>query len=136
MLRKRWDCGSNRTGRPGVSVLSRGSRNFTTLLLLLRDEIGHNVHHKRTFILCTHTYTEKHGVSFWAKTGRIDVLLRDGAPQSFFINVISKELGMNMTRSEFHSVSAMHKVLPEFVPRTIACGTYKSIPASRDLGEQ
>jgi hypothetical protein len=42
--------------------------------------------------------------------------------QSFFIKVISKHLGMNMTRSEFH------KVMPEFVPRPIACGTYSTIP--------
>lgn len=77
---------------------------------------------------CKVTSTENHGVSFWAQTGRIDVLLRDGTPQSFFIKVISKELGMNMTRGEFHSMSAMHNVLPEFVPRPIACGTYRTIP--------
>ncbi|KAK7214911.1 hypothetical protein V2G26_002914 [Clonostachys chloroleuca] len=77
---------------------------------------------------CKVTSTENHGVSFWAQTGRIDVLLRDGTPQSFFIKVSSKELGMNMTRGEFHSMSAMHDVLSEFVPRPIACGTYRTIP--------
>ncbi|KAH8126933.1 hypothetical protein ACSS6W_006097 [Trichoderma asperelloides] len=76
---------------------------------------------------CKVTSTENHGISFWAQTGRIDVRLRDGTPQSFFIKVISKELGMNMTRGEFHSMSAMHNVLPEFVPRPIACGTYRTI---------
>lgn len=35
---------------------------------------------------------------------------------------------MKMTRSEFESASAIHNVLPEFVPRPIACGTYISIP--------
>ncbi|KAJ5953998.1 hypothetical protein N7501_008277 [Penicillium viridicatum] len=50
---------------------------------------------------CKVTSTENHGVSFWAQTGRIDVLLRDGTPQSFFIKAISKELGMNMTRVNF-----------------------------------
>ncbi|KAJ5407295.1 hypothetical protein N7465_008579 [Penicillium sp. CMV-2018d] len=31
---------------------------------------------------CKVTSSENHGVSFWAQTGRIDVLLRDGTPQS------------------------------------------------------
>ncbi|KFY59296.1 hypothetical protein V496_05723 [Pseudogymnoascus sp. VKM F-4515 (FW-2607)] len=77
---------------------------------------------------CNVTATEKHGVSFWAQTGRIDVLLRDGTPQSFFIKVMSKELGMNMTRGEFQSINAMHSILPVFVPMPIACGTYRTIP--------
>jgi fructosamine-3-kinase len=73
------------------------------------------------------TSTENHGVSFWAKTGRIDVLLCNGTPQSFFIKFISKELGMNMTKGEFQSMSAIHNVLPEFVPRPVAYGTYRTI---------
>ncbi|KGO40716.1 Fructosamine/Ketosamine-3-kinase [Penicillium expansum] len=77
---------------------------------------------------CKVTSTENHGVSFWAQTGRINVLLRDGTPQSFFIKVLSKELGMEMTRGEFQSMSAIYNVLPEFVPRPIACGTYSTIP--------
>ncbi|KFY93387.1 hypothetical protein V498_04454 [Pseudogymnoascus sp. VKM F-4517 (FW-2822)] len=47
---------------------------------------------------CSVTSTKKHGMSFWAQTGRIDVLLGDGTRQSFFIKVMSKELGMNMIR--------------------------------------
>lgn len=77
---------------------------------------------------CNVTSTEKHGVSFWAQTGRIDVLLRDGTPQSFFIKAISNKVGMDMTRGEFQSISAMYNILPEFVPRPIACGTYRMIP--------
>jgi protein-ribulosamine 3-kinase len=77
---------------------------------------------------CKVTSIETHGVSFWAKTGRIDVLLEDGTPQSFFIKVLSKEIGMNMTRGEFHSMSAIYEVIPEFVPKPIACGTYETIP--------
>ncbi|KAF5636246.1 kinase-like domain protein [Fusarium tjaetaba] len=77
---------------------------------------------------CKVTSIETHGVSFWAKTGRIDVLLSDGRPQSFFIKVLSKEIGMNMTKGEFHSMSAIHGVIPEFVPKPIACGTYEDIP--------
>lgn len=33
-----------------------------------------------------------------------------------------------MTRGEFSSIGAMHNVLPRFVPRPIACGTYRTIP--------
>lgn len=72
--------------------------------------------------------TEDHGVSFWARTGRIDVSLPDGTPQSFFIKVISKERGRNMTIGEFESMVAIHDTLPQFVPKPIACGTYTSIP--------
>jgi fructosamine-3-kinase len=55
-------------------------------------------------------------------------LLKDGAPQSFFIKVLSKKTGMNMTKGEFHSMSAIYGVIPEFVPKPIACGTYETIP--------
>ncbi|KAI6756695.1 hypothetical protein HG530_011293 [Fusarium avenaceum] len=58
---------------------------------------------------CKVVSIENHGVSFWAKTGRINILLNDGTPQSYFIKVISKELGM------------------KFIPRPIACGTYQTI---------
>jgi hypothetical protein len=77
---------------------------------------------------CKVTATDNHGVSFWARTGRIDVSLSDGTPQSFFIKVISKERGRNMVMGEFESMSALHDVLPEFVPKPIAWGTYATIP--------
>lgn len=77
---------------------------------------------------CTIASTENHGISFWAKTGRIDVTLHDGTPRSFFIKVVSHELGMNMTRGEFHSISAIHITNPDFVPKPIACGTYSTVP--------
>ncbi|KAJ5781043.1 hypothetical protein N7457_006203 [Penicillium paradoxum] len=82
---------------------------------------------------CEITSTESHGVSFWARTGRIDVLLSDGTPLSFFIKVISNERGLNMTRSEYSSMSTMHNVVPEFVPRPIACGSYRTIPDTHFL---
>lgn len=77
---------------------------------------------------CRVISTEGHGVSFWANTGRIDVELADRTPQSFFIKVISKELGKDMMRGEFESMSAIHAVLSDFVPKPIAWGTYESIP--------
>jgi protein-ribulosamine 3-kinase len=77
---------------------------------------------------CRVVSTEGHGVSFWANTGRIDVELADGTPQSFFIKVISKERGRNMMHGEFESMKAIHTLLPNFAPKPIAWGTYKTIP--------
>ncbi|KAH6681561.1 Fructosamine kinase-domain-containing protein [Halenospora varia] len=77
---------------------------------------------------CTVISTESHGVSFWANTGRIDVELADGRPKSYFIKVISKDVGKNMVHSEFESMSAIYDVLPDFAPKPIAYGTYESIP--------
>ncbi|KAK0613644.1 hypothetical protein B0T14DRAFT_539424 [Immersiella caudata] len=62
---------------------------------------------------CKIASTSPHGISFWASTGRIDVLLRDGTPQSFFIKVLSNDTGRNMVRSEFESMRAIQRVLPE-----------------------
>jgi hypothetical protein len=70
-------------------------------------------------------------MSFWANTGRIDVELADGTPESYFIKVISKETGRNMMHSEFESMKAIHAIVPDFVPRPIAWGTYQSIPDTR-----
>ena len=72
--------------------------------------------------------TEKHGVSFWARTGRIHVSLMDGKTESFFIKVISNEHGKKMVMGEFESITAIHNTLPQFVPKPIAWGTYTMIP--------
>lgn len=77
---------------------------------------------------CRVVSTEGHGVSFWAKTGRINVELADGTPLSFFIKVVSKELGKNMIRGEFESMKAIYTILPDFAPKPIAWGTYENIP--------
>ena len=72
--------------------------------------------------------TESHSVSFWANTGRIDVKLVNGAPQIFFIKVISKERSKDMMRGEFESMKAINSLLPNFTPKPIAWGTYRTIP--------
>ena len=82
---------------------------------------------------CRVVSTEGHGVSFWANTGRIDVELADGTPQSFFIKVISKELGKNMMHGEFESMSAIHTLLPDFAPKPMAWGTYEAVPDTHFL---
>ncbi|KAI0813425.1 Fructosamine kinase-domain-containing protein [Xylaria sp. FL0064] len=77
---------------------------------------------------CQVSCTEEHGVSFWANTGRIDVQLENGGSMSFFIKVISGDVGKNMTQSEFESMNSIYKLQPDFVPKPIAHGTYATIP--------
>lgn len=72
--------------------------------------------------------TAAHGVSFWANTGRIDLELADGTPESYFIKVISEETGKMMMHSEFESMRAIHNIASGFAPRPIAWGTYQIIP--------
>ncbi|KAL9046306.1 MAG: hypothetical protein Q9214_000828 [Letrouitia sp. 1 TL-2023] len=73
--------------------------------------------------------TEPHGVSFWSNTGRIDVELEEtGSSQSFFIKVISGELGRNMMYGECESMRAIHALVPDFVPEPVAWDTYTSVP--------
>ena len=71
---------------------------------------------------------ESHGVSFWASTGKINVELADGVPQSFFVKVLSKDVGQNMVRSEFESTKAIFNVLPDFVPKPLGWGQYETVP--------
>lgn len=82
---------------------------------------------------CRVVSTQGHGVSFWANTGRIDVELADGTPQSFFIKVLSKEIGKNMVHGEFESMKAIYALMPDFAPKPIAWGTYETIPDTHFL---
>ncbi|KAK0639450.1 Fructosamine kinase-domain-containing protein [Cercophora newfieldiana] len=77
---------------------------------------------------CKVTSTDDHGVSYWAKTSRIDVLLSDGTPQTFFIKVVSKDQGKNMVHGEFESMRTIYGVLPELIPKPIAWGAYDAVP--------
>lgn len=69
---------------------------------------------------CTVVSVERHGVSFWAHTGRIDVELENGGSASFFIKTLSGETGRNMVRSEYESMSAIYALTPDFTPKPIA----------------
>ncbi|KAI1134028.1 Fructosamine kinase-domain-containing protein [Hypoxylon sp. FL0543] len=72
--------------------------------------------------------TEAHGISFWAKTGRINIKLEDGTRASFFIKVLSGETGRKMVESEYESMKAIHCVAPTFAPQPIAHGSYQTVP--------
>ncbi|KAH9889620.1 Fructosamine kinase-domain-containing protein [Xylariomycetidae sp. FL2044] len=77
---------------------------------------------------CRVVSMKKHGVSFWANTGRIDVELSDGSPKSFFIKALSADAGRNMVEGEYESMKAIHTIVPEFVPRPVAWGSYDTVP--------
>jgi len=64
--------------------------------------------------------TEGHGVSFWSNTGRINVELAGGTSLSFFIKVISDDVGRKMMNGEYESMKAIHKLQTDFVPKPIA----------------
>lgn len=73
-------------------------------------------------------HTGKHGVSFWASTGRIDVRLENGMLESFFIKVTSKDTGKQMMHGEFESSLEIYKIIPDFIPEPIAWGSYHTVP--------
>ncbi|PGH08852.1 hypothetical protein AJ79_05857 [Helicocarpus griseus UAMH5409] len=77
---------------------------------------------------CQIVSMKPHGKSFFANTSRIDVKLPNGTPQSFFIKVLSSEVGRNMVHGEFESMKAIYTIIPDFVPKPIAWGTYNSNP--------
>ncbi|KAI9927709.1 hypothetical protein MW887_002561 [Aspergillus wentii] len=58
----------------------------------------------------------------------INVKLSNGATQSFFVKILSHELGKNMVYAEFESMQEIHKTQPEFVPKPIAWGSYQNAP--------
>ncbi|KAK3368071.1 Fructosamine kinase-domain-containing protein [Podospora didyma] len=74
---------------------------------------------------CRVVSTQKHGTSFWASSGRIDVQLEDGSPETFFIKVVSSQVGRRMVESEYESMTAIHGLLPDFAPEPIAWGTFE-----------
>jgi protein-ribulosamine 3-kinase len=87
-----------------------------------------------------------HGASAWARSFRIDAEFSDGSHQSYFMKVVlplfwigsssdSKvwqvsvgHHGREALRGEFEGTSAIYSITPDFVPKPIAWGTYKSSP--------
>ncbi|KAI1123704.1 Fructosamine kinase-domain-containing protein [Nemania abortiva] len=68
-----------------------------------------------------------HGDSLWTCTARLDAEL-DGVEQIYFLKTSFGERGEKMMSSEFHCMMKIHNIMPDFVPRPIAWGTYASIP--------
>lgn len=71
-----------------------------------------------------------HGASFWTRTAKVTVELADGLKQILFLKIGKDGFSGAMLQSEFEGVTALHRVVPELVPRPIAWGEYKSIPST------
>ena len=69
-----------------------------------------------------------HGASFWTKTTRIDLELEDGRIRSYFLKASPIDLDKAMELSEFDGTAAVHRYVPECVPRPVGWGRYKSDP--------
>ncbi|KAK5216185.1 hypothetical protein LTR72_010756 [Exophiala xenobiotica] len=65
-----------------------------------------------------------HGASFWTRTARINIMLPNGHPQSYFLKVARGDVGKGMVQGEYEGVKALYKVAPDFVPRPVGWGTY------------
>lgn len=53
--------------------------------------------------------------------------MANGRSKSYFIKVVSQEVGKNMVHSEFECTKAIHMLLPDFTPEPMAWGSYESI---------
>ncbi|KAK4033087.1 Fructosamine kinase-domain-containing protein [Parachaetomium inaequale] len=67
-------------------------------------------------------------LSNWCDTTRYDVELPDGTLESFFEKRAFGENGADLIQAHWHSESSIFKFIPEFTPRPIASGAYRSNP--------
>ncbi|KAI0120596.1 Fructosamine kinase-domain-containing protein [Xylariales sp. AK1849] len=74
------------------------------------------------------TSVSNSGESAWAKASRIDVVHEDGTEESYFMKVSKGFHGRESLKGEFESTSAIYAITPDFCPKPIAWGTFKSDP--------
>ncbi|KAH7393136.1 Fructosamine kinase-domain-containing protein [Cadophora sp. MPI-SDFR-AT-0126] len=70
----------------------------------------------------------RHGAAYWTRTAAIKTIQPDGTPLDFFLKVAHAQEGKGMLVGEFESMQAIYAILPEYVPKPIAHGTYASDP--------
>ncbi|KAI0527862.1 Fructosamine kinase-domain-containing protein [Xylaria bambusicola] len=68
----------------------------------------------------------KSGESAWARASRIDVLHEDNSKESYFMKVSQGHDGLESLKGEYESTSAIYSITPDFCPRPIAWGTFKT----------
>lgn len=73
------------------------------------------------------------GFSNWTGTARVDTLSIDGVEKSYFLKVAPGDRGPGMMLGEYESMMAIYDVVPTFVPRPIAWGTFEVIVNSRKV---
>ena len=58
----------------------------------------------------------------------MNVILEDGTPHSFFLKVAEGDTGHGLVYGEWEAAKALHSIAPDFVPRPVGAGTYKTNP--------
>ncbi|KAH8589977.1 NADP-dependent oxidoreductase domain-containing protein [Bisporella sp. PMI_857] len=71
-----------------------------------------------------------HGSSAWARSYRIDTTNEQGQEESYFMKVSVGEHGRAALKGEFEATSSIHLIAPDFTPRPITYGSFKSIADS------
>jgi len=74
-----------------------------------------------------------HGASNWTRTARVDTRSVDGVEKSYFLKVAPGSRGRGMMLGEYESMTAIYKIVPTFVPRPIAWGTFEVLNRPRFL---
>ncbi|RDW57003.1 hypothetical protein BP6252_13921 [Coleophoma cylindrospora] len=69
-----------------------------------------------------------HGTAYWTKTLEIKAIQASGTPLKYFLKVNHTHAGGQVLEGEFASLEAIHRLLPDFVPKPIAQGSYASDP--------
>ncbi|KAH8802638.1 Fructosamine kinase-domain-containing protein [Xylogone sp. PMI_703] len=67
---------------------------------------------------------EYFGVSAWAKTAKVSVILPDGAKKNYFLKCATGESALPLVEGEYHSATAINSVVPGFVPNAVGYGEY------------
>ncbi|KAJ2988233.1 hypothetical protein NUW58_g4087 [Xylaria curta] len=68
----------------------------------------------------------KSGESAWARASRIDVLHEDNSEESYFMKVSRGHHGLEALKGEYESTSAIYAITPDFSPKPISWGTFKT----------
>lgn len=69
-----------------------------------------------------------HGASFWTRTAKINLILDNDIPCSLFLKVAQGDTGLALVRGECEAAKSLYQIAPNFIPRPIGAGTYKSNP--------
>ncbi|KAJ5177146.1 uncharacterized protein N7482_003023 [Penicillium canariense] len=65
------------------------------------------------------------GASAWTKTAKVSVTLSDGTPKNYFLKCATGREARPLTEGEYHSATAIHSVVPGFVPKPCGWGQYQ-----------
>lgn len=70
------------------------------------------------------TASESSGVSSWAKTAKVSVILQDGASAGYFLKCATGPGAQALTEGEYHSATNVNSVVLGFGPKAIGWGKY------------